>query len=96
MIHRSDSKNRAAAGVLKDKGMKKPECSQAKGWGGPDGPMAHGQGGSCGEGSARVTGSPVREQARGKAWSWEAWWPGVQTQAVGPSTANSGGNGKSK
>lgn len=96
MIHRSDSKNRAAAGVLKDNGVKEPERSQAKGRGGRDGPMAHGQGCSGGEGSARVTGSPVREQARGEAWSWEAWWPGVQTQAVGPSTANSGGNGKSK
>ena len=62
MIHRSESKNRATAGVLEGQGEEEPECSQAKRWQTPDGPTAHGHGGSCGEGPARVSGSPVRSK----------------------------------
>lgn len=87
MIHRSEFKN-SAAGVLEDKGVVKPRWLH--------GPQAGGQlWGRTGKGKWE----PSEEQAGEEAWSWAVARPGgsgVQTQAVGPSTANGGGNGKSK
>lgn len=62
MIHRHESKNRVAAGVLEGQGPEQREGSQAKRWWGPDGPTAdgHSRRGGCGKERGEGEWGPVR------------------------------------